>query len=180
MKLLLRTLVGIVAFGLLVLAIGLVLPADYRVERSVEIRAPIDRVFAQVADVKRWPEWGAWFERDPAMKLAYSEVTAGIGARVAWESKTEGNGEVTVKLHEPPVRMEYDLLLPDFGMASRGTFVLAPAEGGRVRVTWSDAGSVGYNPIHRWFALFMDRIVGPSFEAGLAKLKRVAEKAAAE
>jgi hypothetical protein len=71
--------------------------------------------------------------------------------------------------------MEYELRFPDFGMGSTGVFVLAPVDGGQVRVTWSDAGSVGGNPVHRWFALFIDRIVGPSFEQGLAKLKRVSE-----
>jgi hypothetical protein len=36
---------------------------------------------------------------------------------------------------------------------------------------------MGGNPVNRWFGLFMDRLVGPDFEAGLGNLKRVAEAA---
>ena len=34
----------------------------------------------------------------------------------------------------------------------------------------------GSNPLYRWFALGADSMVGNDFEAGLANLKRVAEK----
>ena len=37
-------------------------------------------------------------------------------------------------------------------------------------------GNMGRNPVYRWMALFMDRMVGPDFEAGLANLKALAEK----
>jgi hypothetical protein len=37
-------------------------------------------------------------------------------------------------------------------------------------------GEHGMNPIHRWFSLFMDKLVGPDFEAGLKSLKALAEK----
>ena len=36
-------------------------------------------------------------------------------------------------------------------------------------------GDLGRSPINRWFGLFMDRLVGPDFEAGLANLKRISE-----
>ena len=35
---------------------------------------------------------------------------------------------------------------------------------------------MGKNPVVRWFALFSHRMVGNAFEAGLSKLKAVAEK----
>jgi hypothetical protein len=34
---------------------------------------------------------------------------------------------------------------------------------------------MGASPVYRWLGLFMDRLVGPDFEAGLANLKRLAE-----
>src|SRR3546814_19010105 len=47
--------------------------------------------------------------------------------------------------------------------------------GGGVRVTWSDAGDLGMRPLHRWFGLFFDRMIGGDFEKGLAKLKKLSE-----
>ena len=35
---------------------------------------------AQVGDLKMWKNWGAWQERDPAMKMTYGPVTTGVGA----------------------------------------------------------------------------------------------------
>jgi hypothetical protein len=46
-----------------------------------------------------------------------------------------------------------------------------------VSVTLSDEGDLGNNPLSRWFGLFLDRMIGPDFEAGLVNLKRVSEKA---
>jgi hypothetical protein len=36
-------------------------------------------------------------------------------------------------------------------------------------------GELGRNPLYRWFGVFMDKLVGPDFEAGLANLRRLAE-----
>ena len=35
---------------------------------------------------------------------------------------------------------------------------------------------MGANPLYRWMGLFMDKLTGPDFDAGLANLKAVAEK----
>jgi hypothetical protein len=43
-------------------------------------------------------------------------------------------------------------------------------------VNWSNEGDMGASPVNRWFGLFMDRLVGPDFEAGLVNLKRLAEQ----
>jgi hypothetical protein len=37
-------------------------------------------------------------------------------------------------------------------------------------------GDMGRNPLHHWFALGADRMVGKDFAEGLAGLKAVAEK----
>ncbi len=60
-------------------------------------------------------------------------------------------------------------------MTSRGQLLLAP-DGNGTRVTWTNEGDMGGNPVNRYFGLMMDRLVGPDFEAGLANLKGLAEK----
>ncbi len=34
---------------------------------------------------------------------------------------------------------------------------------------------LGMNPLHRWFGLFLDRMIGPDFERGLARVKPLVE-----
>jgi hypothetical protein len=59
-------------------------------------------------------------------------------------------------------------------MASTGEIVLEPINGA-TRVVWTDSGDVGSNITYKYFGLFMDRLIGPDFEDGLANLKTVAE-----
>jgi uncharacterized protein YndB with AHSA1/START domain len=175
MKLLVRAIVALLALIVLLLAVGLALPSRFRVERSVEIAAPADRVYPLIAAPAAWKDWSVWNQRDPAMKIDYSGPPAGVGAKWRWQSETEGNGEMEFTEAVPQQRVGYRLSFPDMGMQSSGALTLAPAGSG-VRVTWTNEGDMGGNPVNRWFGLFMDRLVGPDFEAGLKNLKARAER----
>jgi len=174
MKLLLKLLGGLAVLVLVLVLVAFLLPRHYRVERATVIRAPIAKVYPQLADLRAWRNWGVWFERDPGMKVSYSDAVATVGAWSAWESPKEGNGKATLTAVAPD-RLVYRLEFPDFGMKSEGTFVLEPQGDAAVRVVWSDAGDLGLNPMSRWMGLFFDGMLGPDFEAGLAKLRRVTE-----
>jgi uncharacterized protein YndB with AHSA1/START domain len=110
------------------------------------------------------------------MTLAYSGPPFGQGAKWSWKSRSEGSGAMEFVRVEPNRRIEYSLLLADYGMKSGGAFVFEPSGPGATRVTWTNAGDVGPNPFKHLVAYFMDRLVGPDFERGLANLKAVAEK----
>ncbi len=174
MKLLLKILGGLAALIVALLLAAFFFPREYRIERTITINAKAETVFALVGDLKRWKDWGAWQERDPGMKISYSEKSTGVGAWNAWESKSEGNGRMTVTTFEPLKRVVYKLEFPDMDMGSTGSVALEAAGGG-VKVTWVDAGDLGMNPVHRWFGLFLDKLIGKDFDRGLQNLKRLAE-----
>lgn len=161
---------------LLLVVVAFFLPGTYRIERSIVINAKAETVFPLFGDLRRWKEWGAWQERDPGMKTTFGEKTTGVGAWSAWESKSEGNGKMTITAFVAPKRAVYKLEFPDMGMASEGSMEIVPAGGG-VKVVWVDAGELGLNPLSRWFGLFLDGMIGPDFERGLTKLKQLAEAA---
>jgi uncharacterized protein YndB with AHSA1/START domain len=174
MKFLVRTIVVLIALVVLLLAVGLALPSRFRVERSVEIAAPAARVYPLIAAPAAWKQWSVWNQRDPAMKIEYAGPASGAGATWRWQSASEGNGEMALTEVVPDQRIAYRLSFPDMGMQSTGALTLAPSGTG-TKVTWTNEGDMGGNPVNRWFGLFMDRLVGPDFEAGLANLKRRAE-----
>jgi hypothetical protein len=176
MKTLLRILGGLAVLVLLLVVVAFALPRRYRVERSIVINARPETVFAQFGDLRAWKNWGAWQERDPNMKMTFSDQSSGVGAWSAWESASEGNGKMTITHYEPAKHAAYDLEFPEMGMSSKGSMTLQPAEGG-VKVVWADAGDLGMNPMSRWFGLFLDKMIGPDFEHGLAKMKALAEAA---
>jgi hypothetical protein len=174
MKLLLKLVGGLAALILALVLVAFFFPREYRIERSIVTKVKPEVVMAQVGDLKAWKNWGAWQERDPAMKMSYAPVTTGVGAWSAWESAKEGNGKMTITA-QTPTKVAYLLEFPDMGAKSNGSVELF-AEAGGTRVVWVDAGDLGNNPVNRWFGLFLEKIIGPDFERGLANMKKRVEK----
>lgn len=170
-----RILIGVILLVLLFAGIGLALPAHFKVERSVTIAAPAEKVYPLIAAPSEWRRWSAWNQRDPKMQIEYAGPAAGAGARWTWRSGSEGNGEMEFTEALPSQRLAYRLSIPEFGMQSTGLLSIEP-QGSGVRISWSNEGNMGASPVNRWFGLFMDRMVGPDFEAGLTNLKRLAEQ----
>lgn len=166
----LKYLVGLVV---LLLATAFLLPSDYSAERSMTIKAPVEKVFALVANQKEWKRWSVWNQRDPNMQMTYSGPEGAAGSRWAWKSKSEGNGGMEWSAVEANKRIGYILTMEDMTPAT-GNLLFSP-EGTATKVTWDMKGNAGMNPIFRWFGLFMDKMVGPDFEAGLKNLKKLAE-----
>lgn len=174
MKTLVRVIGALVAVVVLLVLAGFALPSHFKVQRSIDIAAPAAQVYPLIATTAEWKRWTVWNRRDPAMAITYDGPPGGAGARWSWRSASEGNGEMEFTAAVPDQQLAYVLSFPDMGMRSQGLLLLAPTAGG-VRVTWTNEGEMGANPINRWFGLFMDRLVGPDFEAGLANLKQLAE-----
>lgn len=174
MKLFLKIIAGLAVVVLLLAVVAFLFPRQYRIERSLVMKAKPDIVLPQVADLRSWKSWSAWHERDPNMKLSYSEKTTGIGAWSAWDSKKEGNGKMTITA-QAPTKVDYLLEFLDVDMKALGTIELASDPTG-VRVVWSTTGDLGMNPVNRWFGLFLDKLIGTDFERGLANMKKLVEK----
>lgn len=174
MKILQWTLAFIGMVALAALAVGFFLPATFEVTRSVVIDAPEARIYDDIVDPRVWKKWSVWTRRDPQMDITYAGPPFGQGAKWSWKSKSEGSGNMEFTRVEPNKRVEYALFFPDYNMRSAGEFRLEP-DGKAVRVTWTNRGDVGSNPLKHYLAVSMDRIVGPDFEAGLANLKTLAE-----
>lgn len=175
MKILQWTLAAIGAIALVIVGVGFFLPAAFLVQRSIVINAPADRLYDYIVEPKEWTRWSVWTRRDPKMDITYSGPPFGQGARWSWRSATEGSGSMEFTRVEPNRRVEYSLVFADFGMRSTGEFRIEPGPAG-TRVTWTNAGDVGTNPLKHYLAAAMDHLVGPDFQAGLQNLKALAEK----
>jgi uncharacterized protein YndB with AHSA1/START domain len=165
----------VAALAALLVVGGLLLSSRFTVMRSIAIDAPPDKVYALVADPKAWNRWAIWNRRDPAMQIVYSGPPTGVGAKWAWQSKSQGAGEMTLTAAEPPRHVGFDLYFPDFGTTSRGDLRFEP-QGAGTQVTWTMNGDMGANPLYHWMALMADTLIGKDFQAGLVGLKEVAEK----
>lgn len=174
MKALKIALFSVIGLLVLLLAVGMFLPTQFHVERSITINAPSEKVFGHIVDLKEWKKWGIWFERDPAMQVTYTGPDSEVGMKSSWISEQEGSGEMTIKSVTPGEVMVYNLYFPEMDMSSTGELTVS-SEGDTTKVLWTNHGDMGGNPINAWFGLFMDSLIGPDFEAGLGNLKELAE-----
>lgn len=154
--------------------IGFFLPAKFKIERSVTIAAPAEKIYPMISETRKWPTWTVWNERDPNMKIDYTGPASGTGAKWAWQSKSEGDGSMEFTSADASKGIGYKLVLADVGMISTGVLSMSPAASG-TKIIWTNEGEFGGNPFMRYFGLVMDRMVGKDYEAGLAKLKKLVE-----
>jgi uncharacterized protein YndB with AHSA1/START domain len=148
----------------------------YTVERSTEIEAPPEHVYEQVVDFHRWTTWSPWEDLDPALRRTYSGPDAGVGATYAWQgNRRAGTGRMEITRATEPSEVVVALqFVKPFKSSSTTTFSFVPAGGG-TRVTWTMVGPK--TRMTKVMGLFtsMDKLIGPDFEKGLARLKTVSE-----
>ena len=155
-------------------------PDTFRVERSLRIHASPERLHAMINDLHSFNTWNPYERKDPALKGSYGQTTVGAGARYGWESNEVGTGSLAILETVPAskVTMALDFVKP-FEAHNQAEFTLQPEQDG-TRVTWAMHGPVPYLAKVMHVFINVDRMVGTDFEAGLANLKTLAEKAVTE
>ena len=160
-----------------VLAYAATRPDSFQVARSLVIKAPPEKVFPMINDLRAFNTWNPFLKLDPATKLSYRGPASGVGSAHDWSGNSNvgvGSVEITESVPSSKIAMKLDMKSP-MEAHNRVEFVLAP-ETGATRVTWAMQGSSPY--LAKVISTFcnMDKMVGGSFEKGLADLKALAEK----
>lgn len=91
----------------LIALIGLAPPKNFRIERSVVIDAPFEKIYPLIAEPENRPKRGVWNQRDPNMQMEFSGAASAVGANGSWRSKTEGNGAIKFTAAEPNKQIAY-------------------------------------------------------------------------
>ena len=175
MKILKFILLGFVALVVVFLIVGFFLPGTYHVERSIVIKGKAADVYPYISNLKTWNDWTAWNEqRYTDLKQEFGTITSGTGASYSWTGKDSGEGTIKIVSADPEKGIAYDLDFAHGKYFSNGEIRLEPT-GDSVKVTWTNEGKLGLNPLDRYFGLFMDKLMAPDFEKGLANLKAKVE-----
>lgn len=171
--------IGIVILVLVViyLALGLIGPSGYKITRSIKIGAPVEVVFDQTTIYGNWAGWSPWAKLDPTSKYTIENDHQEIGAKMGWVGNPDlvGTGEMVTSKIEKNKQFLYDLtFISPWQMVSHGGFNYTQ-EGDSVLLEWFDTGEFEF--MSRPMMLFMDmeEQMGPSFEQGLADIKKICE-----
>ncbi|MBK9523464.1 MAG: SRPBCC family protein [Bacteroidetes bacterium] len=180
MKIFKRILFIIAILLLLIAGIGLLLPSQVHVERSIDINKDQNSLFSFVSNYDNWNQWSPWYELDTATLYTFEGPHSGKGAILKWKSdnKNVGQGSMTITDLVAPELIKQDLNFMDEGI-SKSEYRFKPAATGTT-VTWALDMEMGFNPLFRIIGKFMDGMVGKDFEKGLLKLKTITEAMPAE
>ncbi len=152
-------------------------PKTFRIQRSGNIQATPETIFALVNDFRNWRLWSPYEKLDPAMKKTYSGAPNGKGAVYEWSGNSKaGQGRMEIRESVPPFRVAIQLdFFKPFEGHNIAEFTLQ-AKNGPTEIVWSMSGPQPY--FFRLMTMFfsMDKMLGKDFEAGLAKMKSVAEE----
>lgn len=149
--------------------------AGYSVERSITVNAPAHLVHGLVDDFHNWTTWSPWEDLDPALRRSYSGPDQGVGAHYEWSgNRKAGQGAMEITGSTPEgIDIRVDFLKP-VKTTNQTRFVIAPSGNG-TQVRWVMTGEQKGVMALLGKVYSMDRMIGPDFEKGLARLKAVAE-----
>jgi len=150
-------------------------PSEFAIERSTEIAAPADVVYAHLESPRAMDVWSPFVKMDPDQKLTHEGPESGVGARESWEGPKIGAGSLEIVAAKPSeeVEMRLDFTKP-MQATNRALFILTPAGEG-THVTWRMEGANNFVGKAASLVMNMDQTVGGTFEEGLASLKSLAE-----
>ena len=164
--------------GALALVIGIVpfcLPRRPRVARRILIHAERGHVFQLINDLRNWPRWTAWNQRQE-IEYHYDGPPAGAGATQHWRCAGHSGVMHMTQSHEGE-RIAYTLMMDDKWLLD-GAISLEVIAPHQTRVLWIARWQGGALPWARYLDLFMMIWIGRDFSAGLANLRRLAETTA--
>jgi effector-binding domain-containing protein/uncharacterized protein YndB with AHSA1/START domain len=170
----------LIAAYLMACAMG---PNELRLERSVDIEAPVEKVFSHVSSMEAQHNWSPWAEKEPNGKYTYEGEKGAVGSVYRWEGTPEitGSGSQTIKAVEKNKRIDSRLVftVPDEGEANAYIAVKAKEDGGTA-TTWGfvtdEIPFPGRGPVLLFGAQGqIEKMLGPDYEKGLQNLKKLVE-----
>ncbi len=150
----------------------------FEVERRIEVDASAAALYERIADFHRWSAWSPFEDLDPDMDRKFEGAESGVGAVYEWSGDMKaGAGRMEMLEAVPEERVVIDQRnFKPLKTQAKVTFSLERS-GDATTVTWSMTGET--TALTRVMGVFksMDKMIGPVFEKGLAKLKKDAEAA---
>lgn len=169
LKYLLFLILLVIIIGSIIIAVQ---PSDFNVSRTKTINAPQAVLYNQINDLKKWPSWSPWLEKEPDAKLTYGETTEGVGASYSWEGDILGNGSIKT-IYSTQDSIAQHIYFGEDTTPSTIYWKLSP-ENNQTNVTWGITGTSSF--FEKAYVLFnggMDKIIGNDYERGLEKLDSV-------
>lgn len=148
----------------------LLLPRKVVVTRQANVDMAPAEVIARAASTEGFQTFNPYCTTDPDLKITPFGPASGVESGFRFEGK-EGKGTQTVT-SVTDTRVTHLIDLGAMGKPVQTIDATATATG--TRVTWTVKSDMGFNPVFRIFGLFMDRMLGKTYEGGLKNITALA------
>jgi len=163
------TLIALIAAGTLVTGFVL-LPSQKIVKREAVINAPADKIYTVLSSTEGFQTFNPYKDADENLKIIPFGPATGVGSGFSFEGK-DGKGTQTIAQMNPNKSVTMNIDMGSMGQPVQ-TFHLEPTDAG-TKVTWEVEMQFGKNPMMRVFGLFADKVMGSTYERGLANLNTI-------
>jgi hypothetical protein len=167
-----------IRLGALALALGIFpffLPRRPRIARRLLIRADKAHIFPLINDLRNWPRWTAWNQRQE-IEYHYEGPPAGIGSTQHWRASSH-SGVLHMTQSVEDNRIAYTLMMDDRWLLE-GAISLEEIAPHQTRILWIARWQGAALPWARYMDLFMMWLIGRDFAIGLDNLQNLAETTA--
>ena len=158
---------ALLLIGLLVL--GFLLPSGWSVERSTTMEAQAEEIFPLISSARAWTLWTP----SPDTGFEYFGPQDGEGSGRNWDDELYGEGTFVITAVDPPQELRYEVEVEGGSIRITGHITLDPVDEQRTRVTWSEDGDFGWNPLLGYLARRMEDLQGSQLEQSLEALDRL-------
>lgn len=160
-----------------VLIAGLFIDREYKLERTIVIKASKERIWPHIATHAALAEWSPFLDADPYVVTEVSGNDGEEGCVFSWEGNKEvGAGTQTLSHISKPDRVELQLhfIKPFEGKAD--SYISQTDEGnGSTKVAWGFNTAYAYPLNVMLLFINMDKMMGATFDKGLHQLKQKSE-----
>ncbi|GAA62029.1 hypothetical protein P20652_3922 [Pseudoalteromonas sp. BSi20652] len=168
----LKMLIKGVLLALLVLVlVGLILPQNYNVSKTVQINANLEVVKPLITDFSQWQKWSPWEKVDPSIRFTLGEPSSGLGAHQSWKGKW-GYGEMIITSVSKN-KVNFNILLNTEHIV-RGTFNLSE-QNGIVTLICNIKGQTTAPLISGYTAILSEYMLSNTVSLGLNNIQTIAQ-----
>jgi hypothetical protein len=172
MRLIKMFLIVVIGLFAVLTIIGLVIPSRAKISRGIIIEADSATVYKALSDVKEWNQWLPWITADSGAIVQLSPITNAKGSYFKWKGMQHKNAGIITIQELKPQLIELFYQIEEMNDAEGGFRIYASdSTNQRTEVLWFMEYKLKWYPWERFYGIFIDPVVGTSFEQGLNNLK---------
>jgi hypothetical protein len=166
-------LAGLMGLFIFITLLSLLIPAHPKVSRTVIVNTgKNEKIFAQVADLNNWKNWQPLFLSDDAKVLFGKINKGGDGAcDIIYNNKTT---HLKI-LKTDSSSVTFSLQAAGENDITNQIFISSMQPLQQTRVDWVATTHLHWYPWEKFYAIFIDKLTGPGYEASLNSLKQFVE-----